>query len=102
MVEVDCGGITIDRCSGCEGLWFDRGEAETLSETWIAAYLDIGDPSTGRRFDEIDDVSCPRCSQPMRCYFDTEKLPLQFEQCDQHGKFFDAGEFTMWAQNQYL
>ncbi len=102
MLEVDCGGITIDRCTGCGGLWFDRGEAETLSETWIAAYLDTGDPEVGSEYDDVVEVDCPRCGREMRCYFDLDQLPLRYEQCDQHGKFFDAGEFTMWASSQYL
>ncbi|MBT3899588.1 MAG: zf-TFIIB domain-containing protein, partial [Gammaproteobacteria bacterium] len=26
------GGVTVDRCTGCQGLWFDIGEAETLKD----------------------------------------------------------------------
>jgi uncharacterized protein len=30
MVEEDLGGVTIDRCSFCEGIFFDAGEMERL------------------------------------------------------------------------
>ncbi|HAK51891.1 MAG TPA: hypothetical protein DCM54_08320 [Gammaproteobacteria bacterium] len=38
----------------------------------------------------------------MKRYFEIDGQQLQYEQCDEHGMFFDAGEFTLWAENQYL
>ena len=102
MEEVDCEGIIIDRCVACHGLWFDHGEAESLSDRWIAEFLDTGDPVVGNRMDTIDTIKCPRCNKTMKRFFDVERTHLQFEECDEHGKFFDAGEFTLWAENQYL
>lgn len=32
LVEIDYKGIKIDRCSGCEGVWLDAGELETVSK----------------------------------------------------------------------
>lgn len=102
MEIVLCGDIEIDRCKSCKGLWFDRGEAETLSERWIAEYIDTGDPVVGEKMDSIDTIYCPRCGVLMQRYFDVENTHLQFEECAEHGKFFDAGEFTLWAESQYL
>ncbi len=102
MEEVNCEEVVIDRCKGCEGIWFDKGEAEQLSEQWIAQFIDTGDPATGIEHDDKDTVPCPRCGETMKRFFEIDKGQLQFEQCDEHGKFFDAGEFTLWAQNQYL
>ncbi len=100
MEEVESKGVTIDRCLECQGLWFDRGEAEQLSDRLVADYIDTGDPEVGEAMDEIEAIKCPRCSQPMRRFFDLSESQLQFEECDEHGKFFDAGEFTLWAESQ--
>lgn len=32
LIEIDYKGIEIDRCSGCEGVWLDAGELETVSK----------------------------------------------------------------------
>ena len=96
--EVQCEDVTIDRCVSCQGMWFDKGEAEALSKDWIAEYVDTGDPEVGEAMDEIDTIYCPRCDKEMNRFFDVEATGLAFE----HGKFFDAGEFTLWAENQYL
>jgi len=102
MEEVTCEEVVIDRCSGCKGLWFDSGEAEQLSKRWIAEFIDTGDPAVGAQQDTLDTIPCPRCGETMKRFFDIDKAHIQFEQCDEHGQFFDAGEFTLWAENQYL
>ena len=102
MDAVMCGEVEVDRCSSCQGLWFDKGEAESLSNQWIAEYIDTGDPVVGEKMDDIDTIHCPRCGGLMKRYFDVENTQLQFEECPEHGKFFDAGEFTLWAESQYL
>lgn len=102
MEEIDCNDVMIDRCVGCKGLWFDRGEAERLSSEWLAEFIDTGDAAIGEQMDEIETISCPRCGTQMRRFLDITESQLQFEECDEHGKFFDAGEFTIWAENQYL
>jgi len=102
MELIKCDEVEIDRCVACHGIWFDRGEAEAMSKQWIAEFVDTGDPDVGEKMDSIDTVNCPRCSKLMRCYFDISESQLQYEECDEHGKFFDAGEFTLWAENQYL
>lgn len=102
MEQIKCDEVEIDRCTGCHGIWFDRGEAEAMSERWIAEFVDVGDPEVGESMDDIDLIACPRCSKEMRRFFDISESQLQYEECDDHGKFFDAGEFTLWAENQYL
>jgi hypothetical protein len=32
LVEINYKSIKIDRCSGCEGVWLDAGELETVSK----------------------------------------------------------------------
>ena len=101
MVEVTCKGVVIDRCSACKGIWFDSGEAEALSKKLIAEYIDAGDAEVGRKLDGLDTISCPRCGETMQRIFDVDGKQVQFEKCNEHGQFFDAGEFTLWAENQY-
>lgn len=102
MTEVECSGVVIDRCVDCGGMWFDKGESEAMSKQWIAEFVDTGDPEVGEEMDDMDSVPCPRCGKEMRRVFDIDVTHVQFEECDDHGQFFDAGEFTLWAENQYL
>ena len=102
MEEVTCEDVQIDRCAACKGIWFDSGEAETLSRKWIAEFIDIGDPEVGHRLNSLDTIACPRCDETMERFFDIEGRQVQYERCAKHGQFFDAGEFTLWAENQYL
>ena len=32
LIEIDYKSIKIDKCSGCEGVWLDAGELETVSQ----------------------------------------------------------------------
>jgi len=32
LIEIDYKNIKIDKCSGCEGVWLDAGELETISQ----------------------------------------------------------------------
>lgn len=102
MEEVTHSEVLIDRCTRCKGLWFDNGEAEALSDRWVAEYIDTGDPSLGEEMDAVDAINCPRCNKAMRRFMDISETQMQYEECDEHGKFFDAGEFTLWAESQYL
>ena len=40
--EVTHEGITIDRCTDCEGLWFDGDEAQQLKRIPASERLDTG------------------------------------------------------------
>ncbi len=102
MVEVNCQDIFIDRCSACKGIWFDKGEAESLSKKRIAEFIDTGDPAVGHKLDSLDMIPCPRYGETMKRFFDIDEKQLQYETCDEHGQFFDAGESTLWAESQYL
>jgi Zn-finger nucleic acid-binding protein len=32
LIEIDYKDIKVDKCSGCEGVWLDAGELETVSQ----------------------------------------------------------------------
>jgi len=86
--------MTIDRCVECRGIWFDTGEAEKLKGKWMSDFLDSGDVKTGKVNNKITDINCPRCSVEMTHVKDMEQPHIGYEICEEHGMYFDAGEFT--------
>lgn len=88
------GGVTVDRCTGCRGIWFDLGEAELLKDKWMSDFIDDGDPNVGKQHNKIRDIDCPRCSKRMAKLSDPVQTHILYEACPDHGMYFDAGEFT--------
>ena len=86
--------MTIDRCTGCEGIWFDLGEAEQLKDKWMSEFLDTGNAKTGKANNNITDCPCPRCGKTMEHIKDADQPHIGYEACAEHGMYFDAGEFT--------
>ncbi len=41
LIEIDYKSIRVDKCSGCDGVWLDAGELETISkmETSVAGRI---------------------------------------------------------------
>lgn len=95
-VKIDTlhGPVVIDQCEGCKGLWFDNGEAEQLKKDWMADFIDSGDPEQGKSYNKVRDIECPRCGKPMTKINDKKQKHLEYEACEEHGMFMDAGEFT--------
>ena len=87
-------GVTIDRCTGCEGLWFDGNEADHLKSVPGSDALDSGSAHKGRRYNEHDAINCPHCARQMEKTADWRQTHIWFEICREHGVFMDAGEFT--------
>ncbi len=94
MEEVTLEGITIDRCSNCQGLWFDDDEAHRLKDIENSELLDHGDKTEGWKYDSREDIDCPHCGKRMEKTFDSKQVHIWYEICHDHGMFMDAGEFT--------
>ncbi|MEH6590405.1 MAG: zf-TFIIB domain-containing protein [Halioglobus sp.] len=94
MEEITYGDVTIDRCTNCGGLWFDEDEADRLKNKWMGDALDTGHAGEGKKWDTVEDISCPRCGKDMHKSADPEQTHIWYEVCDEHGMFMDAGEFT--------
>lgn len=88
------GGVTVDQCTNCHGMWFDIGEAEALKDKWMSDYIDSGDRELGRKHNAIRDIDCPRCGKSMEPLADPAQTHIQYEACPDHGMYLDAGEFT--------
>ena len=103
METVTFGPVEVDRCTNCDGIWFDRLERETLTEIEGAESIDVGDPDVGRNFDAVTPVDCPVCHVQMSRMVDTVQSSVFFETCAScDGAFFDAGEFSDYSQQALL
>ena len=95
MEEVTYGkDMTIDRCTSCKGIWFDLGEAEMLKSKWMSEFIDSGDPVIGKEYNKVVDINCPTCGKEMDKIADPAQPHIWYEVCQEHGMYFDAGEFT--------
>ena len=93
MEQIVYEGTEIDRCTTCEGLWFDAGEIEALRGKEAAAALDTGSAAVGRKSNALDSYQCPRCSGAMVRVVDARQPHVWFETCSScKGSFLDAGE----------
>ena len=103
MEEVTFGEVTIDRCSNCQGLWFDAGEAEQLKDIKGSESVDSGDATEGWKWDSHADIDCPRCGKKMEKGHDPKQKHIWIEACpDNHGMFMDAGEFKDFKEESML
>jgi Zn-finger nucleic acid-binding protein len=102
MTAVTHEGITIDRCTQCEGLWFDGDEAQQLKNIPGGEALDTGGANKGRGYDDRGDIRCPHCHKPMEKSADWKQVHIWYEVCRDHGIFMDAGEFTDFKSNSPL
>jgi Zn-finger nucleic acid-binding protein len=94
MERVVYEGVEVDRCTQCQGLWFDCREDDKLRSRRAARALDVGNPATGRQYDQMRAVQCPRCTTRMVRVTDPQHVKLHYESCPVcFGAFFDAGEF---------
>lgn len=95
MEQVVYADIEVDRCTLCQGLWFDMLEHEQLKGIRGAEAIDTGDREVGAVFNRDDRICCPRCGGRMIRMVDPAQPHIWYESCGAcHGVFFDAGEFT--------
>jgi Zn-finger nucleic acid-binding protein len=91
--------IEVDRCTNCQGIWFDSQEAQELKKMKGAETIDVGDPSTGKKFDEIGTINCPKCKTQMTKMVDLKQSHIRYEKCPIcYGVWFDAGEFKDYKE----
>ncbi len=110
MQEVTLGQVTVDRCTSCQGIWFDAFEREQMMALPGATgaletdcIWERNPPSVGALSENpggYKGADCPRCQVKMEPVWvrrkkHTERGTLVFEQCEQcQGSFLDAGEFA--------
>ena len=96
-------GIEIERCLGCQGLWFDMLEKEDLEQIEGSETIDIGDAHFGAQYSRKQDIHCPHCSVEMLPMVDKNQFQIKYESCPIcYGTFFDAGEFRDLKEHSVL
>ena len=95
-------GISVDRCTTCQGLWFDILEAETLRKVEGADRLDIGEPEGAPDHGRPGPISCPKCQTLMTSMVDKNDPDLTYEKCPVcYGVWFEAGKFRGFQQSGF-
>ena len=100
MEQVEYENIQVDRCTKCQGLWFDLREEEQLQGIEGAESIDTGDEFVGAQFDKLRQINCPHCDTAMKEMRADTDIAIQYEYCPKcQGAFFDAGEFTAYLED---
>jgi hypothetical protein len=88
--------IVVDRCTHCFGLLVLPEVLSEMRGEWMAeAFLDIGHPKLGKKYDKIDEIDCPECQVPMDKIVDPVQTHIWMESCPECSRIFlDAGEFS--------
>ncbi len=103
MEEVTYGGVSVDRCKGCGGIFFDILKHEELKKIAGSEAIDNGDPMKGMENDPIDEYDCPKCQAVMVRLVDADQTHIWYEACSQcYGVFFDAGEFKDFKEESFV
>ncbi|MBT3829893.1 MAG: hypothetical protein HOB98_04705 [Gammaproteobacteria bacterium] len=85
----------------CHGLFFDHLDKKTLRSMEGAESIDIGDEFVGVRFNEILDVTCPKCQTKMEHVLQSDPFEIKFECCPSYKEiYFDAGEFRDYLEDE--
>lgn len=102
MEKVTYNSVEVDRCTSCGGLWFDRLEHEDLKEAEGSEAIDTGNPETGMKYNEMENVDCPVCHSPLIPMVDSKQPHIWYEKCSVcGGVFFDAGEFKDYKEETF-
>ncbi|MGE4072505.1 MAG: zf-TFIIB domain-containing protein [Lysobacterales bacterium] len=101
MHTVSFGGVEVDRCTECHGLWFDHLEHEQLRALSGAAEIDTGMVAIGRINNHVTRINCPVCHCLLTNSTLPGPMPIVVESCDRcHGVYLDAGEFSHFAASK--
>lgn len=93
MERVTFEGTTVDRCTGCYGIWFNALELDAIVRHRGARKLDIGSAEVGKEMDSTNRIDCPNCRGPMLRLVNSRHPDVRYEQCSAcGGSFLDAGE----------
>lgn len=103
LEEVVYANIEVERCVDCKGIWFDSLEAQTLKEIEGSETLDVGQPETGSKFNEVGDINCPKCRTKMTKMVELNQPHIWYEKCPVcYGIWFDAGEFKDYKEENFM
>lgn len=105
LVTMNIGGqqtLSIDRCPQCLGIFFDRGELETVMDDSVTRVYEIDHQrlhelsENERQVSDFDKsvryVRCPACQTMMNRHVFGTRSGVIVDRCRAHGVWLDAGE----------
>ena len=99
MKSIEYKGITIERCTSCYGMWFDKFELADLKHLSGSEVIDMGDVEVGRDQNKETEIYCPTCDILMLPVADKRQSHIHYERCPHcKGVYFDAGEFRDYKE----
>ena len=93
LVDFTIDGVTVDRCSACDGTWFDAHE---LTELLAEDAQTVATLRRGGTHEELDGKkgNCPRdCGELLRVYSAVDRTVIIDACPDCRGIWLDGGEF---------
>lgn len=103
MEDVKIDHTTVQRCTLCKGMWFERGVLEYLKGSDEAAEIDIGDKEVGASMNEKGHIKCPDCYAPMIRMVVPDQTHIWYESCSKcFSTFFDAGELRDYVEKDIM
>ena len=93
LAEFKLEGVAVDRCSRCDGIWFDAQELSELlvEDAKVVAELRRG---SGSEFADVKKGRCPRDSAELLRIYSAIDHSVTLDACaDCHGIWLDGGEF---------
>jgi uncharacterized protein len=100
LETVKMASLTVERCTGCHGIWFDVLEWDDARDLEGAASIDNGDSRIGATHDSDSGLLCPKClTTPLTRLVVAHHQGLHVDKCARcYGAFFDAGEFREFRE----
>lgn len=103
------GGVEIDRCETCFGIFFDPGELETTLERSEASATDVDRGRLDQLIEEerktdqdvVRYCPCPDCGHLMNRKAFGPRAGVVMDHCKEHGVWLDGGELAQlvkWAR----
>lgn len=87
--------VQVDKCTHCNGIWFDVMEQEDLLQLKGSESIDSNDILSKPDTNTNQPIICPKCNVKMLVMHDIIQNHIEFEKCGScHGIFLDANEFS--------
>jgi Zn-finger nucleic acid-binding protein len=102
----DLGGMQVECCPSCHGLFFDPGEVEDLLRQGVVPAEDV-DFRRLRDLVELEAipvegrppyVPCPQCGRKMNRKNDGARSGVVVDRCAEHGVWLDGGELRQLVE----
>jgi Zn-finger nucleic acid-binding protein len=94
------GGVTMNACGRCGGVWLDNASARKIHEAASVEAVSLADRASAAGTAEVNAAAvapCPECAKAMaRVHVNAANVDV--DACSQHGTWFDRGELHAVAE----